>query len=125
MMRVKYLHLNGEEFIKATATGELDLEESKRALKVLLEDPGFSHQCDILVDLREAACELSVADIFEIVQLLVKHRLSFLGKIAILVSGEPEFDKAKFMELCSENRGIQAHAFDEVSEAEKWLGLKE
>jgi hypothetical protein len=125
MAIVKRMHLDGDKFIKATATGDLDLEESKRALKLLLEDPAVSHMCDILIDLRAAECELTVAEIFGIVQFLVENRLSFLGKMAVLVPGQREFNKAKFMELCAENRGIQVHAFDQVCEAKAWLGVQE
>jgi hypothetical protein len=45
--------------------------------------------------------------------------------MAVLVSRESEFDKAKFMELCAENRGLKVHAFVELSEAEEWLGVQE
>jgi hypothetical protein len=121
---MNYKTLDGKKFVKARATGEFDLEESKQALSLLLQDPGFSKQCDILIDLREAECDLTMADIFEIVQYLVEHRQAFLGKLAVLVSGTSEFDKARFMELCAENRGIKVHAFTDPADAEAWLRME-
>lgn len=122
MMRVKPQTLDGKQFIKASATGEFDLEASKEMLKMLLEDPAFSQPCDILIDLREAECELTVVDIFELVGFMVEFRPYFSRRIAVLVSGQDAFEKAHFMELCAENRGFDVQAFDELSEAEAWLG---
>lgn len=121
MLRVKHEVIDGKEFIKVSATGEFDLEASRGALKELLEDPKFSKPCDILCDLSDAECALTVTDIFMLVQSMTEHRSAFQRKIAVLVSSDHDFDKAKFMELCAENRGLQVQAFDEPAEAEAWL----
>lgn len=125
MIRVKHETLDGKEFIKARATGEFDLEASKEALRTLLAHPRFSKSCDILIDFRDAECDLSMADIYEIVQFLALHRQALFGRLAVLVSGDSDFDMAGFLELCAENRGLQVKAFLDLSEAEKWLGIEE
>jgi len=124
-METKYSLFPAKEFIKGTAEGALDLEESKSALRALAKESPSPGQFDMLMDLREAECELSVADVFELVQFMFHHRPSFLGKIAVLVHEEAAFDKAKFLELCAENRGLHVHAFLDLSEAEEWLGLED
>jgi hypothetical protein len=124
-VETKYRVFPAKEFIKGTAEGTFDLEDSKRELKALVEDsPSLGH-FDMLMDLRDADCELSVADVFELTQWMVRHSASFQGKIAVLAPGGEAFDKAKFLELCAENRGFLIHAFVDPSEAEAWLGAED
>lgn len=120
-MKPKHTVLDGKHFIKVEASGGFDLEESKRALRRLLQDPKFPEDSDIVIDLRESDCELGLADVFEVVQFMVEHRRAFFRKIALLAGGETELDKARFMELCARNRGLQVRAFSELPEAKAWL----
>jgi hypothetical protein len=124
-MKTKYRVFPAKEFIKVTAEGSFDLEDSKKALKILVEKASLPGHFDILTDLREAECELSVADVFELTQWMVRHRPSFKSRIAVLVPRGDAFDKAGFLELCADNRGLRVHAFVDPSEAEEWLGVED
>jgi hypothetical protein len=124
-VETKYRVFPAKEFIKGTAEGAFDLEDSKRALKGLVDKFCFPRHFDMLMDLRDAECELSVADVFELTQWMARHRPSLQHRIAVLVPGGDAFDKAGFLELCAENRGLRVRAFEDPSEAEEWLGVED
>lgn len=66
---------------------------------------------------------MSIADVFEIATHLAwpDPALPTRKKIAVLVSGERAFDHAKFLEMCSTNRGIRVGAFEDYEKAGEWL----
>jgi hypothetical protein len=106
-----------------TSSGTIDLVASKSALKSLAADPEFDRRYEILLDLRDSECELSVMDVYEIATYLAwpDPALPTRKKIAVLVSGQRAFDHAKFLEMCSTNRGIQLGAFEDYEKASEWL----
>jgi hypothetical protein len=124
-VETKYKVFPEKEFIKGTAEGAFDLEDSKCALKALVEESSSSGHFDMLMDFRDTDCELSVADVFELTQWMVRHGSSFRGRISVLVPRGEAFDKARFLELCAENRGFLIHAFVDLSETEAWLGVED
>jgi hypothetical protein len=111
------------DLIVMTSSGTIDLAASKSALKSLADDPEFDRHYEILLDLRDSECELSVADVYEIATCLAwpDPALPTRKKIAVLVSGQRAFDHAKFLEVCSTNRGIQVGAFEDYEKASEWL----
>jgi hypothetical protein len=112
-----------KDLIIVTSSGTIDLVASKSTLKGLAADPEFDRQYEILLDLRDSECELSVTDVYEIATYLARPDpvLPTRKKIAVLVSGQRAFDHAKFLEVCSANRGIQVGAFEDHEKASEWL----
>lgn len=106
-----------------TSSGTVDLVASKAALKSLAADPEFEANYEILLDLRDSECDMSIADIFEIATYLAwpDPALPTHKKIALLVSGQRAFDHAKFFQMCSTNRGMQLRAFEDYEKASEWL----
>src|SRR5580765_1714864 len=106
-----------------TSSGTIDLAASQSALKSLAADPEFDRHYEILLDLRSSDCELSVMDVYEIARYLAwpDPALPTRKKIAVLVSGQRAFDHAKFLEVCSTNRGSQIGAFEDYEKASEWL----
>ena len=106
-----------------TSSGTIDLVASKAALKSLAADPKFEARYEILLDLRDSECDLSVTDVYEICTYLAwpDPALPTSKKIAVLVSGQRAFDHAKFLEVCSTNRGVQVGAFEDYEKASEWL----
>jgi hypothetical protein len=94
-----------KQLIVLDAHGRLDLEASKQAIRELTSEPGYSRQYEILADLREVRCDLSVIDVFEIALYLAwpGRALPQERKIAILVPENTEFDNARFLALCARN----------------------
>ena len=112
-----------KHLIIMTSSGTIDLVASKSALKTLAADPEFDKHYEVLLDLRDSECELSVMDVYEIATYLAwpDPALPTRKKIAVLVSGQRAFDHAKFLEVCSTNRGIQVGAFEDYDKASEWL----
>ena len=106
-----------------TADGQLDIAASKATLKAVAESSSHSEHAEVLLDLRETNCSLSISDIYELATYMAspKTGLPTHEKIAVLVDGAIEFDHAKFLALCAVNRGISIRAFDEYDAADDWL----
>ena len=112
-----------KDLIVQTASGTVDLEASKAAFKRLAEDPEFLPGYEVLLDWRDVDCEMTVSDVFELAKYLsdLGTKLPTRKKIAILVSGARAFDHAKFLELCTGNRGVVLAAFEDYDKADAWL----
>ncbi len=122
-MKTVHRFLPGRELIVLTASGTLDLDATRGAIIMMTRDSAFDRSFEIVLDFRDVECALSVTDIYEIA--------SFLGgpvsgldtgrKIAVLIPDQMPFDNARFLELCSANRGLRLGAFWDVARAERWL----
>ena len=112
-----------KDLIVMTSSGTIDLAGTKSALKKLAADPEFDRHYEVLLDLRNSECEMTVMDVYEIAKDLAwpDPALPTRKKIAVLVSGQRAFDHAKFLEVCSANRGVQVGAFEDYEKASEWL----
>ncbi len=116
-----------KHLIVLDADGTMDLAASKAALQLLVTNPGFESSREVLLDLRGVECELSTADIFDVAvfmsHTIAAHHVS--PRIAVLVAehqhGQLAFNKAQFLELCADNRGLNVRAFEDYKEADGWL----
>ena len=73
------------------------------------------------MDVREASAQLSAFQIYELVSVLGHAGSWRTWKIAMVYRPKDEFDRAKFFELCAQNRGFQVGAFQEFEAAVAWL----
>ena len=112
-----------QSLIVLTADGQLDMAASKAALKIVAESSSHNEHAEVLLDLRDINCSLSITDMYELATHLAspKTGLPTHEKIAVLVDGAMEFDHAKFLALCGVNRGIAIRAFDDYDAAGEWL----
>jgi hypothetical protein len=113
--------IEAKDFLKVTPTGEVELEKSKQSLLNIVSLNLAPRQYDILIDTRQKTGYLTLADIAELVDLMLEHRDSFRSKLAILARHGLGFDHAKFMELYATNRGFQVAAFADFEDAINWL----
>ncbi len=119
-----------KHLIVMTADGTLDLAASKEALKSIVADPGFDSKCEVLLDLREIDCALTVNDIYHLAEHMAypNPALPTVKKIAVLVDGPSAtnlaLNHAQFLEVCATNRGLNLHAFGAYSDADAWLNAK-
>ena len=120
-MPVNYKIIQAKDFIKAKPAGETDLEESKKVLGQLAEMAKLVEDCEILLDVREAYCNLEMADLSELVLEFGRHRDAFRSKIAVLARNDEQFNKAVFVEICADIDGFKVMAFTEFEDAISWL----
>lgn len=120
-MKAEIKFIKTKDFLQTTAAGELNLEGSKKVLHKIasLNQPDDLH--DMLVDIRETVSVLTLSDIYELVSEVGRHRQSFRKKIAILLGPQHDIDKARFLEMCAQNRGYRVNIFQDFEESVCWL----
>ena len=120
-MKAEIKFVKTKDFIKTTAAGQLNLEESKKVLSelALLNSPDNLH--DLLIDIRETVSVLTLSDIYELVAEVGKYRQSFRNNIAILIGSQHDIDKARFLEMCASNSGFSVNVFTDFEESVNWL----
>ncbi len=118
-LNIRLIH--SREFLRTTPEGELDLDTSKQILLKLARENTAPRQYDMLIDIRQMTGKLTIADVTELVNVMIEHRDSFRSKLAILAPPEATLEVAKFMELYAGNRGFQVAAFRDFEEAMNWL----
>ena len=110
-----------KEFMRTNAKGEFDLEGTKKVFLSIFAKMKEAKVSEVVMDVREASAKLSVFQIYELVSVLEQVGCWRTWKIAMVLNQKDEFDRAKFFELCAQNRGYQVGAFKEFEEAVTWL----
>ena len=122
MSTINYKLYHHRDFIRTKASGRLDLEASKILIRNLAQlSAGFPREQEIIIDLRNAACELTAEDRIELVRELTRHRSAFRNKIAVLCHDEKHLIRSRFTSLCARLEGIQVQGFLDFEESIEWL----
>lgn len=110
------------EFIRKTATGELDLERSLQAVHDLAEAAGFHQDSHILIDVRETVSTTSHLEQMKLALEFGNYRHIFHNKIALLIPPTSErIEKANLMQRCMEADGFEIKVFIEFEHVIDWL----
>ena len=109
------------EFIRTNANGEFDLEGTKELFIAVFSKMKDADVSEVVLDVREAYSKMTAFDLYQLLPIL--DRLGHKGswKVAIVYRPKDDFDRAKFFELCAQNRGYQVGAFQVFEEAIAWL----
>jgi hypothetical protein len=109
------------EFIQTNANGEFDLEGTKELFLSVFSKMKDADVSEVVLDVREAYSKMTAFDLYQLLPIL--DRLGHKGswKVAIVYRPKDDFDRAKFFELCAQNRGYQVGAFQVFEEAIAWL----
>ena len=117
--------IQAKELMRTNVKGDGDLATSKRIIREIaaLQLP---KECDLLLDIRDAVAKHSVADVYEAVAEMVKHREAFSGRKFAIVDADDEFfyRNVKLAEICAQNRGIDLRGFTDYEEALRWLNTE-
>ena len=110
-----------KEFIRTNANGEFDLEGTKELFLSVFSKMKDADVSEVVLDVREAYSKMTAFDLYQLLPTL--DRLGHKGswKVAIVYRPKDDFDRAKFFELCAQNRGYQVGAFQVFEEAIAWL----
>ncbi|MCX5670496.1 MAG: hypothetical protein NTU94_04145 [Planctomycetota bacterium] len=111
--------IHATDFIKATAEGELDLEESKRLLVEIVSATDLVDY-ELVLDTRKAHLSMSVTDLWYLAAKIGTAGKNLPRKTAILCPRD-RFDHAGFFSLCAQNRGLNVRAFTCFEDALEWL----
>ncbi len=128
-MTAKYKVISAKDFIKADPSGDIDLEQSKKVLIELAEITQPPADYEILIDFRHTNTNptkhLSFWDVVEFAKEFCRHRDAFKNKFAFLCRHDEQFDRAKFAQLFTTNRGFRVAAFTNFEEAIDWMAEPE
>ncbi len=119
-MTIAHKIIHAQDFIKTTATGELDLDRSKKILHRIAEESGSTGEYDILLDVRDTTNIMTDAEFQELEGALCIHREAFQNKLAVLHSGK-RLDRADYLEQAWRSRGYNVAHFIEYEAAMEWL----
>ena len=119
-MTIAHKIIHAQDFIKTTASGELDLHRSRDILRRIAEENKPPSDYDILLDLRGVTNELADDDFYQLEDALCEHREAFQNKLAVLHSGR-RIDRAQYMEDAWRSRGYNVAHFTNFEKAMNWL----
>lgn len=120
-MKANIKFVKTKDFLKTTASGELNLPESMKVLHRIAEFNRADNSHDMLIDVRDTTSVLTLSDIYELVSEVGRHREYFRKKIAILLGPQHDIDKARFLQMTAENRGYRVNVFTDFEDAVTWL----
>jgi hypothetical protein len=109
------------EFIRTNANGEFDLEGTKELFLSVFSKMKDVDASEVVLDVREAYSKMTAFDLYQLLSILDRVGNKGSWKIAIVYRPKDDFDRAKFFELCAQNRGYQVGAFQIFEEAVAWL----
>jgi hypothetical protein len=108
--------------VRATARGDITLEEELACFESFLSDPRFESGFGILHDNRERRSVSSTDYVKGMADAVQKNRAA-LGpaKVAIVVSRMVSLGLSNMFAILTENALIRTRVFWDIEEAERWL----
>jgi hypothetical protein len=124
-MPVRYEVSADGKFVRATATGELKVEEIHGFIKAVAEDdrikPGFLELFDVR---RISASQVKPESFARIRQLVMDNPKRLPGsQLAIVVATGSSYDKARQYEAAASPDVENVIVFNDMATAEVWLGI--
>ena len=112
--------IHAHDFIKATAEGHLDFEESKKLLMEIASASVPLIDYEIILDTRKVQSVMSATQLWDLARELIKYHTTFSRKTAILCPLDG-FDYAVFFANCARERGFKFSVFTSLDDAIEWL----
>jgi hypothetical protein len=110
-----------KEFLEVTPDGIINITTSRQLLIDIAKAEHHPVDYELLIDFRDTQDQLGIVDVYELAAQLCTHGDTFRRKVALLVPPGVNFDRARFFETCSQNRGFSVNAFTEYEKAMRWL----
>jgi hypothetical protein len=107
-------------FVLVTARGRHSVEQGRESLREIARVAGSD--AGLLLDVREAASRLSLADIRALVEEFAHLGLG-AGRRTAIVSPEGRFDNVHFFAVSARSMGLDVQAFTSLEDATEWLTL--
>ena len=120
-MATKIKIIIANDFLEVTPEGVINLTTSRQLLADIAKADLEPVDYELLVDFRDTQGRLSILDIYQLAAELSRHGNAFRRKVALLVLPGVDFDRARFFETCSHNRGFLVDAFTDYEKAMRWI----
>lgn len=120
-MATKIKVITAKDFVEVTPEGMVNIDTSRKLLVDIARARNCPLDYELFVDFRDTGSELSELDVYQLAAELCQYGDAFRRKVALLVLPGLNFDRAKFFETCSHNRGFSVNAFTDYEKAMRWL----
>jgi len=107
-------------FLHLDHDGTLDLESCQNVFAPMLQE-AHEEGYNLLIDVRDSDVELSMRDVWALVQHLRTSTPAFDGQIAVLDHWDETYDRMQFLEASAREVGFRTCAFIDFEEAITWL----
>jgi len=124
-MATKFKLIRSIEYIHSSSEGEIDFEKSKELLSEIAKAKKPPADYDIILDFRRSQLNMTTYQIYKFAKGLSEIKDAFKDKIAVLVLPGLDFDKAEFLEYCSNQRGLNVEVFTNYENAIEWFYTKD
>jgi hypothetical protein len=115
--------IRASEFLRATAEGAYDLEDSRQVLLGLASAVPSPEDIDVLIDFREVSTELTLPNLYQLAREYTELRIAANRRTAVLVPPD-RFDDAEFFAISAGGMGRRVSAFTSFEEAFDWLAAE-
>lgn len=112
--------IRASEFLRATAEGTYDIQDSRQVLLGLASAVPSPEDIDVLIDFREASTELTLSSLYQLAREFTELRIAANRRTALLVA-PGRFDEAEFFAVSAGGMGRQVRALTSFEEAFDWL----
>lgn len=110
-----------EEMAFVTSCSPVNLDTIRDSILGLANEPGFSPDFRILVDLRDMDYAPSNEDIQIIAENLGRMKDSYCNRIAVVVAGDLHFGLFRMASTYADLKGVDMKIFRDPEEARAWL----
>lgn len=120
-MATKIKIITTQDFVEITPDGIINLTTSRQLLVDIAKAEIQPADYELLIDFRDTQTSLSIVDMYQLAAELYQHGDTFRRKVALLVLPGVNFDRARFFETTSHNRGFSVNAFMDYENAIRWI----
>jgi len=120
-MAITYTISRGARLAKAHVSGIIGAEEINRFIDTVLADPELRPGIRGLVDAREAEPDITILQLAEVANKVLRLIDRGVGRIAIVAVSRTSYRVAKTFCVLARALGIEVDVFTDTQAAEAWL----
>lgn len=123
-MKYSYNILDENQLTFIIPSGRYSLKDIKSLITLVVSDPDYNPDYNVLLNLREVNYTPVVSKIIEISEFIVTMKQSFRAKTAIITKSELMYQMFKLSAHYTSKQGLQTNIFKDMDIAKEWLGEK-
>lgn len=110
-----------EKLVTVTARGSYSLKDIKTLIHLIIEEPHYKSNFNILIDITDIIYTPIISEIKVISDFLVSLKHYFKGTTAIVAEGELIYSMFKLSTMLINKQGLKSSIFSTVEEALAWI----
>ncbi len=110
-----------ENLVTVTARGNYSLKDIKRLIHLIVEEPHYKSNFNIIIDITGIIYTPIVSEIKVISDFLVSLKHYFKGTTAIVAEGDLIYSMFKLSTLLINKQGLRSNIFTSIEEALAWI----